>query len=50
MNKKIVVVTNLQPVKLCGEESCGMLLAAGDKDVVRLLTFDGDIECGERIH
>jgi len=50
MNKKIVVVSNLKPVKLRGVESNGMLLAAGDKDVVRLLTPDGDIANGENIH
>jgi methionyl-tRNA synthetase len=50
LNKKIVVVANLKPVKLRGVESNGMLLAAGDKDVVRLLTLDGDIASGENIH
>lgn len=50
LNKKIVVVTNLKPVKLRGIESNGMLLAAGDKDVVKLLTLDGDIANGENIH
>lgn len=50
INKKIVVVSNLKPVKLRGVESNGMLLAAGDSDIVKLLTFDGDIENGENIH
>ncbi|MDF2865904.1 MAG: metG [Clostridia bacterium] len=50
INKKIVVVANLKPVKLRGVESNGMLLAAGDKDVVKLLTLDGDIANGENIH
>jgi methionyl-tRNA synthetase len=50
INKKIVVVANLKPVKLRGVESNGMLLAAGDKDVVRLLMPDGDIANGENIH
>ena len=30
VGKKVVVVKNLQPVKLRGEESCGMLLCAAD--------------------
>ena len=50
IDKKIVLVTNLQPVKLRGIESQGMLLAAGDKDNVKLLTIDGDIEVGTSIH
>lgn len=29
---KVVVVKNLKPIKLRGEESCGMLLCASDKD------------------
>ena len=50
VGKKVVVVTNLEPAKLRGVESNGMLLAAGDGDVVKLLTIDGDIECGTNIH
>ena len=50
INKKVVVVTNLKPAKIRGLESNGMLLAAGDNDVVSLLTFDRDIETGENIH
>lgn len=49
LNKKIVVVTNLKPVKLRGIESNGMLLAAGDEDV-KLLTIDGDLPAGTSIH
>ena len=53
LNKQIVVVTNLKPAKLRGIMSNGMLLAAGDFDVVKLLTLDnnaGDLENGARIH
>lgn len=50
LNKKIVVVTNLKPAKLRGIESNGMLLAAGDGDIVKLLTIDGDVELGANIH
>lgn len=50
VDKKVVVVTNLEPAKLRGVESNGMLLAAGDGDVVKLITIDGDIECGSNIH
>lgn len=50
VGKKIVVVANLKPAKLRGIESNGMLLAAGDKDIVKLLVIDGDIPNGTRIH
>ena len=49
LNKKIVVVTNLKPVKLRGILSSGMLLAAGEEDV-KLLTIDGDLPAGTSIH
>lgn len=51
--KQVVVVTNLKPAKLCGVESNGMLLAAGDYDVVKLLVLDnnnGTLENGANIH
>jgi methionyl-tRNA synthetase len=47
--KKIIVVTNLKPVKLRGVDSHGMLLAAEDKKSLALLTLDKDIEPGTRI-
>lgn len=50
IGKKIVLVSNLKPAVLRGIESNGMLLAAGDKDVVKLVTIDGDIELGSSIH
>lgn len=49
VGKKVVVVKNLTPIKLRGEESHGMLLCASDKDdkVLELLNVDklnpGDI-------
>ena len=48
-----MVVANLKPVKLRGVESQGMLLAAGDDDVVKLLVLDnnsGTLENGSNIH
>ena len=53
LNKQVMVVTNLQPAKLCGIESKGMLLAAGDDDVVKLMVLDnnlGELENGTNIH
>ena len=49
VNKKVVVVCNLKPVKLRGIISEGMLLAAGNKEVVSLITIDIDIENGSDI-
>ena len=46
MGKKVAVVTNLKPVKLRGVMSEGMVLAAGDKKNLKLLTPDGDIPDG----
>lgn len=48
--KRIIVVANLEPAKLRGFESQGMLLAAEDKegDVV-LLTTDSKIENGSGV-
>lgn len=41
VSKTVVLVKNLKPVKLCGEESCGMILAADDGDKVKVLFLDG---------
>jgi len=51
LGKKIAVVANLEPRKLRGIESHGMLLAASteDKSSVVLLTFDRPIGNGSRI-
>ncbi|MBR1735950.1 MAG: methionine--tRNA ligase, partial [Firmicutes bacterium] len=50
VGKKVVVVTNLKPAKLCGELSEGMILAAADKDgKLNIVTVDGDMENGAEI-
>ncbi|NLU50098.1 MAG: methionine--tRNA ligase [Syntrophomonadaceae bacterium] len=49
VGKKIVVVANLQPAKLRGVESQGMLLAASNEDTVSILTIDRDLPSGCRI-
>lgn len=46
IGKNIVIVANLKPAKLKGIESQGMVLAAGEDEIVRVLTVDGDIEAG----
>ena len=50
LNKKIVVLTNLEPKKLRGVESQGMLLAADNgKGIISILIPDKDIEIGSVI-
>jgi methionyl-tRNA synthetase len=47
--RTIVIVSNLEPVTLRGEESHGMLLAVKDEDAVRVLTPDGLVGSGLRV-
>ena len=50
VGKKVAVITNLKPVKLCGVESQGMILAASDdKGNLSVLTPDKDIISGSEI-
>ncbi len=48
IGKKVVLVANLKPVTLCGEESYGMILASGEEDV-RVIFLDPQTKNGERI-
>jgi len=49
IGKKVIVVANLKPVKLMGIESQGMILAAGDKEVLGLATFLEDVPPGSKV-
>ncbi len=49
IGKKVVIVANLAPAKLCGIESQGMLLASGEEDV-RVVFLDPETKNGERVH
>ena len=50
VGKKVVVVTNLKPVKLRGILSEGMILAASDDGGnLKAVTVDGDIESGAEV-
>ncbi len=50
VGKKVAVITNLKPVKLCGLLSEGMILAAGDDEGnLSVLTVDKDIIAGSEI-
>ena len=50
VGKKVAVITNLKPCKLCGVESQGMILAAGDDaGNLSVMTVDRDIINGSEI-
>ena len=49
IGKKVCLVTNLKPCKLCGVDSYGMILASGDEDV-KVLFLDPTAKNGDRIH
>lgn len=50
VGKKVAVITNLKPCKLCGVESQGMILAAGDDEGnLSVVTVDKDIVVGSEI-
>jgi methionyl-tRNA synthetase len=48
IGKKVIVVANLAPAKLCGVESEGMLLASGEEEV-RVVFLADDTPLGERV-
>jgi methionine--tRNA ligase beta chain len=48
--RKIVVINNLEPVTIRGEESNGMLLAASDKGTPIILVPERDVPTGTEIH
>jgi methionine--tRNA ligase beta chain len=49
VGKQIVVVANIEPAKLRGIESQGMLLAARDGDRVVLVTADSPVSAGSKV-
>ena len=49
IGKKVCLVTNLKPCKLCGVDSFGMILASGDEDV-KVVFLDPTAKNGDRIH
>ncbi len=48
IGRKVVLVSNLKPAKLCGVESCGMILAATCGDDVKVIFVD-DMPAGAKI-
>lgn len=50
IGKKIILVSNLKPAKLCGEESHGMILAADcSENDVKVIFIDDSIPAGAKI-
>ena len=50
IGKKVVMVANLKPVKLCGVESNGMICAADTPDGAASVIFpDQDLPCGAKL-
>ena len=48
VGKKVIVVANLAPAKLCGIESQGMILASGEEEI-RVVFLSDDTPLGERV-
>jgi EMAP domain len=46
VGKKVILVSNLKPVKLRGVDSFGMILAAGDHDKITVTFLDDAIPEG----
>jgi methionyl-tRNA synthetase len=49
VGKKVIIVANLKPAKLCGVDSYGMLLASGEEDV-KVVFLDSSAKNGDRVH
>ena len=49
VGKKVSLVTNLKPCKLCGVDSFGMILASGEEEI-KVVFLDPSAKNGDRIH
>ena len=49
IGKKVALVTNLKPAKLCGVDSFGMILASGEEEI-KVVFLDASAKNGDRIH
>ena len=49
IGKKLAVVTNLKPVKLCGEISEGMILSAEKDGILKLVEISKEVPNGATI-
>ena len=48
VGKKVCVIVNLKPAKLCGVDSFGMILASGEEDV-KVVFIDKSVKNGDRV-
>ena len=49
VGKKVCVIANLKPCKLCGVDSFGMILASGEEEI-KVVFLDPSAKNGDRIH
>jgi len=49
IGKKVVMVANLQPAVIRGEESQGMILAASDEGGISVIGADRDVALGSKV-
>ena len=49
IGKKVVIVANLKPVKLCGEDSYGMILCAANDKGLSIVSPADDMELGSEV-
>ena len=49
IGKKVVIVANLKPVKLCGEDSFGMILCASNGDKLSIISPADDMDLGSEV-
>lgn len=49
VGRRVVIVSNLEPATIRGEESQGMILAASDENGISVLSPDKDVALGTRV-
>ncbi len=49
VGKKVVIVANLKPVKLCGEDSFGMILCASNDNGLSIISPADDMDLGSEV-
>lgn len=47
--RRVIIVANLEPATIRGEESRGMILAASDENGIAVLSPDKDVALGTRV-
>jgi len=49
LGRRVILVANLEPATIRGEESNGMILAASDENGISVLSLDKDVALGSRV-